>query len=72
MRDLFTLLTHLFATLFRLAQPGGVRTVIAESVLVKHQLLILNRSPATRAQSANLGSPDCQLLFTLDPADSAI
>jgi len=51
MRDLFTLLTHLFATLFRLAQPGGVRTVIAESVLVKHQLLILNRS---RRRAPNL------------------
>src|SRR6516165_9600682 len=51
MRNLFILLTHLFATLFRLAQPGGVRTVIAESVLVKHQLLILNRS---RRRAPNL------------------
>jgi hypothetical protein len=28
----------------RVGQPGGVRTVIAESVLTKHQLLILSRS----------------------------
>ena len=31
-------------TVARLAGAGGARSVIAESVLVKHQLLILNRS----------------------------
>jgi putative transposase len=31
-------------TVARLAGPGGARSVVAESVLVKHQLLILNRS----------------------------
>jgi putative transposase len=30
--------------LLRLSRPGGVRSVVAESVLVRHQLLILNRS----------------------------
>jgi hypothetical protein len=40
MRDLFILLIHLFTTAFRLAKPGGVRTLVAESVLVKYQLLI--------------------------------
>jgi hypothetical protein len=35
-------------TVVRLAGPGGVRTVVAESVLVKQQLVILNRS-RTRA-----------------------
>src|ERR1700680_1491963 len=44
MRDLLTLLLHLFVTMVRLCQPGGVRAVVAESVLLKHQLLILNRS----------------------------
>jgi hypothetical protein len=43
-RDLAVLLLHALATVARLAGPGGVRAVIAESVLVKHQLLILNRS----------------------------
>lgn len=51
MRDLFVLLVHLTATLFRLAQPGGVRAVVAESVLIKHQLLIVNRS---RQRAPNL------------------
>ena len=44
MRDLAVLFLHLLATVARLAGPGGVRSVVAESVLVKHQLLILNRS----------------------------
>lgn len=44
MRDLALLFLHLLATVARLAGPGGARSVVAESVLVKHQLLILNRS----------------------------
>jgi putative transposase len=44
MRDLAVLFLHLLATVARLAGPGGARVVVAESVLVKKQLLILNRS----------------------------
>src|SRR5713226_10770929 len=44
MRDLAVLILHLVATVARLAGPGGARAVVAESVLVKQQLLILNRS----------------------------
>jgi putative transposase len=44
MRDLVILFVHLIVTLARLAGPGGVRSVVAESVLVKHQLVVLNRS----------------------------
>jgi hypothetical protein len=44
MRDLLVLIIHLITTVFRLARRGGLRAVVAESVLVKHQLLILNRS----------------------------
>jgi hypothetical protein len=43
MRDLAVLFLQLLATVARLAGPGGTRAVVAESVLVKHQLLILNR-----------------------------
>jgi len=35
MRDPFILLVHLIATLARLMAPGGARSVIAESLLVK-------------------------------------
>jgi transposase InsO family protein len=54
-RDLTVLLLHLLATVARLAGPGGARSVVAESVLVKHQLLILNRS---RKRSPNLRTSD--------------
>jgi putative transposase len=43
-RDLAVLFLHLLATVARLAGPGGGRSVVAESVLLKQQLLILNRS----------------------------
>src|SRR2546422_6335816 len=46
---------HLLVTVARLAGPGGVRAVVAESVLVKQQLLILNRS---RKRSPNLRPSD--------------
>ena len=48
MRDLLILLIHLITTVARLASPGGVRSVVAESVLVKHQLLILSTSVEVR------------------------
>ena len=52
---LAVLFLHLVATFARLAGPGGARSVVAESVLVKHQLLILNRS---RKRSPNLRASD--------------
>ena len=51
MRDLVILLVHVITIILRLARPGGVRAVVAESVLAKHQLLILNRS---RRRAPNL------------------
>ena len=55
MPDLVVLFLHLLATVARLAGPGGARSVVAESLLVKHQLLILNRS---RKRSPNLRLSD--------------
>src|SRR5437773_2206236 len=55
MRDFAVLFFHLVATVARLAGPGGARAVVAESVLVKHQLLILNRS---RKRAPNLRVAD--------------
>src|SRR5207248_2672240 len=42
-------------TMVRLARPGGLRSVAAESVLVKHQLLVLNRG---RKRAPNLHASD--------------
>ena len=55
MRDLAVLVLHLLVTVARLAGPGGARSVVAESVLVKHQLLIVNRS---RKRSPHLRTCD--------------
>jgi hypothetical protein len=55
MRDLAVLFVHLLTTIARLAGAGGTRAVVAESVLVKHQLLILNRS---RRRAPNLRPAD--------------
>jgi putative transposase len=44
MRDLLVLMAHLIVTIIRIMAPGGARAVIAESLLLKHQLLVLNRS----------------------------
>jgi len=43
MRDVAVLLIHLIATISKLIGRGGIRSVVAESLLLKHQLLILNR-----------------------------
>ena len=51
MRDVVILFVHLIVTVVRLARPGGLRSVVAESVLVKHQLQIHNRS---RKRAPNL------------------
>ena len=55
MRDLTILFIHLLVTVSRLCGPGGARSIVAESLLVKHQLLILNRS---RARAPDLRPTD--------------
>src|ERR1700752_5487630 len=55
MRDIFTLFLHAIVTIIRLVQPGGLRSVVAESVLMRHQVLILNRG---RKRAPNLRSSD--------------
>ena len=51
MRGVVILFVHLIVIVVRLARPGGLRSVVAESVLVKHQILILNRG---RKRAPNL------------------
>jgi putative transposase len=54
-RDVAILFLHLIVTVARLARPGGLRSVVAESILVKHQLLIFNRG---RKRAPNLRPAD--------------
>ena len=55
MIHLLILAVHLLATIARLVRPGGVRVVVAESLLIKHQLLISSRA---RRRAPNLNSFD--------------
>ena len=43
MRHIFTFFLHAIVIIIRLGRPGGLRSVVAESVLMRHQILILNR-----------------------------
>ena len=68
MKDIIFLLIHLLSTIAKLLQPGGGKTVIAENLLLKQQLIIHSRS---RQRAPNLSAKDRVLLgfwsLFLDP-----
>jgi len=55
MKDFFILLVHLLTTIATLLGPGGAKTVAADSLLMKQQLLIMNR---VRRRAPNLTAVD--------------
>ena len=55
MKGLFILLGHFLTLVARLLPPGGARTIVAESLLLKQQLLVVNRS---RRRAPNLSVLD--------------
>jgi putative transposase len=55
MRDFIILFIRVMVTVVRLAGPGRFRSVVAESALIRHQLLILNRG---RRRAPNLRASD--------------
>jgi hypothetical protein len=59
MKDLLILLIQLLTTIARLLGPGGAKAIVADSLLMKQQLLIMNR---TRRRSPNLSVLDRVLL----------
>jgi len=59
MREVLLLAIHLLVTLAKLLRPGGIRAVAAESLLLKHQILIGNRA---RRRAPNLTTVDRVLL----------
>jgi putative transposase len=59
MKDVIYLLIHLLTTLAKLLRPGGSRTVIAENLILKQQLIIHSRS---RHRAPNLSTQDRVLL----------
>ena len=56
MKDLLLMFAHLLTTLARLLGPGGARATVTDSLLMKQQLLIINRS---RRRTPNL-TPNCE------------
>ncbi len=59
MKDLLVLLAHLLTTVAKLLEPGGARAVVADSLLMKQQLLVINRS---RCRAPNFSRLDRILL----------
>ena len=59
MKDLLILLAHLLTTVAKLLGPGGAKVIVADSLLMKQQLLIINRS---RRRAPNLSALDRFLL----------
>src|SRR2546428_4829747 len=55
MREFIILFLHALTMVVRLVRAGGMRSVLAESIMLKHQLLILNRS---RRRAPNLRASD--------------
>ena len=51
MKDALITMFHLAAVTTKLLGPGGVRAVVAENLLLKHQLIVLRRS---RQRAPNL------------------
>jgi len=59
MMDLLMIVAHLLTTLAKLLEPGGAKAIVADSLLMKQQLLIVNRS---RQRAPNLTATDRMLL----------
>ena len=55
MKDLLVLLAHLLTTVAKLLGSGGTRAVVADSLLMKQQLLVIKRS---RRRAPNLSALD--------------
>jgi putative transposase len=61
MKDLIVLLIHLMATVAKLMGPGGTKAVVADSLLLKQQLLVISHA---RRRAPNLTTFD-RFLFGL-------
>jgi len=59
MKVLLLMLARLLTTLAKLLGPGGAKAIVADSLLTKQQLLIINRS---RRRAPNLTPIDRMLL----------
>jgi len=68
MIHLLILAVHLLATIAKLLRPGGVRAVVAESLLLKRQLVISSRA-RQRAPYGKACAPRLAQVVEADVAD---
>ena len=61
MREIVELLIHFVTTVIKLLKPGGVKVVMAETIVMKQQLIVMNRS---RKRVPSLAASD-RFLFGL-------
>ncbi|MFP6867899.1 MAG: helix-turn-helix domain-containing protein [Nitrospinota bacterium] len=59
MENLFVVFAHILATIAKLLRPGGAKALVSENLLLKQQLLVINRS---RLRAPNL-TPLDRLFF---------
>jgi putative transposase len=59
MENLFVAFAHILSTIAKLLRPGGAKALVSENLLLKQQLLIINRS---RLRAPNL-TPLDRLFF---------
>jgi putative transposase len=59
MKELLSLIAHLQITIAKLLGSGGAKTIVADSLLMKQQLLVMNRA---RRRAPNLTALDRFLL----------
>ena len=57
MKDLLVHLLHLLTTIAKLLGPGGAKAVVADSLLMKQQLLVINRSRSPNGNSNHHKAP---------------
>jgi hypothetical protein len=62
MHDFIMLFIHVMVTVIQLAGPGELCSEVAESALIRHQLLVLNRGRKR--------APTCAPLITSPPVYS--
>ena len=55
MRALFEFIVHLLITVFTLLKPGGVKAIASENLMLRQQLIVVQR---TRKRAPNLKTSD--------------
>jgi hypothetical protein len=67
MKDLLILLIHLRTTIAKLMEPVGARTIVADALPVKQNLMIINRSWKNNPPVIQKSSVIVQLLIATHP-----